>query len=175
MWTKEQSGRWGAHKGWQEVEEREGSIEGGVHSLTIWIYCFTNGDEGWWARGGERAEDAEVRVMPSLSLVNRKAETLPDPTPKEVIFTHEWLKWKVGMFQAFECLGMLFNSMKIKLWLHTMSAQMKLVFAHMPVMNYVEMGWTLQPYQWILSREGTFTARALCDMYCKICLHTQRN
>lgn len=85
MWTKEQSRRWGAHKGWQEGEEGEGSIEGGVHSLTIWIYCFTNGGEGWRTRGGERVEDAKVGVMPSSSLVNPKAETLPDLTPKEVI------------------------------------------------------------------------------------------
>lgn len=148
----------------------------GVHSLTIWIYCFTNGDEGWWARGGERAEDAEVRVMPSSSLVNRKAETLPDPTPKEVVFTHEWFKWKVGMLEwkVFECLD-IFNIMKTKVWLHTMIGQMELLFANMPVMNYVEMRWTLQPYQWILSREGIFAAKALCDMFCKICSHTQRN
>lgn len=30
---------------------------GGVHSLTIWIYCFRIGGEGWRAGGGERRED----------------------------------------------------------------------------------------------------------------------
>lgn len=51
----EKSGRWGGYKGWREGEEGEG--RGGVHSLTIWIYCFRIGGEGWRAGGGERRED----------------------------------------------------------------------------------------------------------------------
>lgn len=82
-----------------------------------------------------------VRVMPSLSLVNRTAEALPDRTPKKVIFTH-----KVKTGNVFECVDV-FNIMKIKLGLYATNAQLKLLFAHMPVMNYAEMGWTLQPYQ----------------------------
>lgn len=44
----------GAHKGWQEGEEGEG----GVNSLTIWIYCFTNGGEGMenWRKGEDDGE-----------------------------------------------------------------------------------------------------------------------
>lgn len=42
-----------------KVDERvrRGKGEGGVHSLTIWIYCFRIGGEGWRAGGGERRED----------------------------------------------------------------------------------------------------------------------
>lgn len=80
----------GGHtKGDETGEEGEGSTEGGVHSLTIWIYCFRNGGEGWRTGGGERGEDGEGGVTPSVSLVNPKAETLPDLPPMEVIFNYE--------------------------------------------------------------------------------------
>lgn len=60
----------------------------GGHSLTIWIYCFRDGGEGWKTGGGERVEDGEGGVTPSMSLVNPKAATVQDLPPMKVIFNH---------------------------------------------------------------------------------------
>lgn len=80
----------GRTKGDERVRRRRGrgSAEGGVHSLTIWIYCFRNRGEAWRTGGGERAEAGEGGAVPSVSLVKPKAERQPDPPPTEVTFNH---------------------------------------------------------------------------------------